>query len=202
MITVSILGMDYYEAIAKTKLLHKKLVEAYGIEDDELEFFAPESFIIHDGFEQTSFRLNVQVEAPFDDADKEAQVKDILFDALKDTAVHIRVVFRYYEPEHEYLKIDDSYPKYMSESNTVKAEEHDHDHEEMDEQTEKETYDEPYMGDIMSEFDEYVKAHPNASTQEIYQALTGIREEVTEKHHMSKEEEDDLIDDFGNDQNE
>ncbi len=199
MVTVSILGMDYYEAIAKTKLLHKKLVEVYGIQDDELEFFAPESFIIHDGFEQTSFRLNIQVEAPYDDEDKEEEVKDILFDALKDTAIHIRVVFRYYDPEHEYIHIDDSYPKYMSESNTVKADNHDHNHEDENEGQEEEAYDEPYMGDIISQFDEYIKQHPDASTKEVYEALSGIREEVTQKHHTDEEDDND---DFGNDQNE
>ncbi len=188
MITVSILGMDYYEAIAKTKLLHKKLVEAYNIEDDELEFFAPESFIIHDGFEQTSFRLNIKVEAPFDDADKEEEVKDIIFESLKDVAIHLRVVFTYFEPEHEYLKIDDSYPKYMSEKNTVKADNHDHDEHEEEEEDEA-NYDEPYMGDIISEFDEYIKKHPNASNEEVYKALTGIREDVTAKHQNDKEEE-------------
>jgi hypothetical protein len=201
MITVSILGMDYYEAIAKTKLLHKKLVEVYGIEDDELEFFAPESFIIHDGFEQTSFRLNIKVEAPFDDMDKEEEVRDIIFDALKDVAVHLRVVFTYFEPEHEYLKIDDTYPKYMSEKNTVKADDHDHDHDEEENEPE-ENYDEPYMGDIMGEFDEYIKAHPNATNEEVYRALTEIREDVTARHQETTEEEEDAIDDFGNDQNE
>lgn len=200
MVTVSILGMDYYEAISKTKLLHEKLVKAYNLEDDELEFFAPESFIIHNGFEQTSFRLNIQVEAPFDDEDKEEEVKNIIFDALKDVAVHLRVVFRYFEPEHEYLKIDDTYPKYMSESNTVKADNHDHEHEHEEENDDEEIYDEPYMGDIMSEFDEYIQAHPNASNEEVYKALMGIREDVTAKHHSSDEEDE--IDNFGNDQDE
>lgn len=198
MITVSILGMDYYEAIAKTKLLHKKLVEAYQIDDDELEFFAPESFIIHDGHEQTSFRLNIKVEAPYTQQDKEELVKDIIFDALKDVAVHFHLLFTYFDPEHEYFKIDDSYPMYMNDHNTVKADDHDHEDEQ---QNEEETYDEPYMGDIISEFDEYVKSHPNASNQEVYEALSGIRNKVTERHHETKEEEDDAIDDFGNDQN-
>lgn len=198
MITVSILGMDFYEAISKTKALHKKLVEAYQIEDDELEFFAPESFIIHDGHEQTSFRLNIKVEAPYGEEDKETFVKDIILEGLKDVAVHFRIVFSYFDPEHEYLSIDDSYPKYLNDHNTVKAEE-DHEDEE-EQQNEEETYDEPYMGDIISEFDEYIQAHPNASNEEVYQALTGIREKVTAKHHETKEEEEDAIDDFGNDQ--
>ncbi len=181
MITVSILGMDYYEAISRTKALHKKLVEAYGIEDNELEFFAPNSFIIHDGFEQTSFRLNIKIEAPYEEQDKEEIIKDIVFDTLKDLAIHLRVVFSYFEPEHEYIKIDPDYPEYMSEKNTVKAEEHHHDDDLNEDEDDEELYDEPYMGDIISEFDDYIKAHPDASTQEVYAALTEIREKVSNK---------------------
>ena len=164
MITVSLLGMDHYEAISKTKLLHKKLKEAYGVEDNELEFFAPESFIIHDGFEQTSFRLNVKVEAPYEEQDKETIVKDI-------------------------ISIDPDYPEYMSEKNTVKADDHDHDDDYFDPTEYDEIHDEPYMGDIISEFDEYIKENPDASNEEVYAALAGIRDKVTASHHETDEDE-------------
>lgn len=186
MITISLLGMDAYEAISVTEKLHKKLVNIYGIEDDELEFFAPTSFIIHNGFEQTSFRLNVKVEAPFDEEDKEDEVKEAILEGLKDIAIHIRILFTYFEPEHEYMHIDDTYPLHMSESNTVKVDTHDHEHD--DEDDYEEEYEEPYMGDIISEFDEFIKAHPNASNQEVYDALSSIRDDVTSRHHEDSDE--------------
>lgn len=194
MITVSLLGMDYYQAIEVTKRIHSRLVEIYRCKDEDLVFFAPESFLIHDGIEQTSFRLNIRVEAPDMYADREREVKDVLFDALKDVAIHFRVLFTYFEPEHEYLKIDDIYPEYMTDKNVVKAEdEHDHDHEEEDDDSYSEEYEEPYMGDIIGEFDTYIQQHPDATNDEIYKALTEIREKVTEKHHANgddgKEEE-------------
>ena len=40
------------------------------------------------------------------------------------------------------------------------------------------------MGDIIGEFDAYIQKHPDATNDEIYQALTEIREKVTEKHHQ------------------
>ena len=73
----------------------------------------------------------------------------------------------------------------MSESNTIKAEEEEVDTSEDNDEDEEE-YDEPYMGDIIGEFDEYVKKHPNASNREIYEALSGIREEVTSRHYEAK----------------
>ena len=36
----------------------------------------------------------------------------------------------------------------------------------------------------VGEFDAYIQKHPDATNDEIYQALTEIREKVTEKHHQ------------------
>ena len=55
------------------------------------------------------------------------------------------------------------------------------DEEEVDEYSEE--YEEPYMGDIISEFDEYIQKHPDATNEEVYEALSGIRESVTRRHH-------------------
>lgn len=189
MIIVEILGMDYYEAIDKTALLHDKLIKAYDVKENDLEFFAPQSFIIHDGMEQTSFRLNIVVEAPEGYEDKEEEVKNILFDHFKDIAIHMRVLFRYFDPEHEYLKIDQDYPEYMTPSNTVKAERaHDEEEKEEEEENYEEEYAEPYMGDIIGQFDAYVKEHPDAKPEEVYEVISGIRENVNKKHHQEKED--------------
>lgn len=182
MIAVSLLGMDSYEAIKLSKKMHAKLVNAYSCRDEDLVFFAPDSFIIHDGVEQTSFRLNITVEAPVEYENKEREVRDIIFESLKDIAVHYRLLFTYFETEHEYVQIDDTYPEYMTEENMVKADDHDHDEDDEDENYDEE-YNEPYMGDIIGEFDKYIQAHPDATNEEVYKALTDIREEVTSKHH-------------------
>lgn len=183
MITITLKGMDIYLAIAQNKKFHNKIAEIYDVNPEEIEFFATEGFVIHNGIEQTSFRLNIEVEAPeeFEDEDLEIKVKDALIEGLKDVAIHFHIVFRYFNPSHEYMSIDEDYPLYMTDSNTVKAidpeAEHDHEHEE-----EIEDGEEPYMDDIIAEFDEYVKEHPNATNKEVYEALAGIREKVAEDH--------------------
>lgn len=184
MIIVSLLGTDPYSAIGHTQRIHKGLCQIYGIDEDELEFFAPESFIIHNGMEQTSYHLNIRVEAPYDCQDREETVVDYLKNAFKDLAIHIRILFSYFDPDHEYVFFDPDYPRFMTQSNVVKADIHD------SEETADMAFDEkeePYMGDIIGEFDAYVKAHPDATDREVYEALTGIRKDVNDRHKNKKE---------------
>ena len=51
----------------------------------------------------------------------------------------------------------------------------------------EEEMDEPYMGNILSRFDEYIKDHPNATNEEIYQVITDIRKEEEDKHNHKEE---------------
>ena len=185
MIIVSLLGTDPYNAIDYTRRIHKGLVEIYGIDDNELEFFAPESFIIHDGMEQTSYHLNVRIEAPYEYQDHEQSVLDYLKGAFKDLAIHVRILFSYFDPEHEHILMDPDYPPFMTASNVVKADSHED--EDVPEEEETDEKEEPYMGDIIGEFDTYVKEHPDATDREVYEALTGIRKEVNSKHKKEKE---------------
>lgn len=191
MIIIKILGMDSYEAIRYTKKLQKKLADLYQVTESEIEFYAADGFIIHDGFEQTNFRLNIEIQAPEQFEDIENEVKDLIAETLREEniAIHFHFLFTYFDPSHEYLLTDDDYPLYMTDKNTVKAETEEEVDTEEDNDDEEE-YDEPYMGDIIDAFDEYVKKHPNATNREIYEALSGIREEVTEKHFESKNKKD------------
>ncbi len=185
MIIVSLLGTDPYNAIDYTKRIHKGLTEIYGIDSNDLEFFAPASFIIHDGMEQTSYHLNVRIEAPYDLQDREEAAVNYLKDAFKDLAIHVRILFSYFDSEHEHVFFDSDYPAFMTESNVVKADSH---HEEAEEEEDFAEEEEPYMGDIIGEFDAYVREHPDATDREVYEALTGIRKDVNDRHRNKKKD--------------
>ena len=182
MITVTLLGMDIYDAISKTKKLVKPLMDLYGVKENEIEFYAPQGFIIHDGMEQTSFRLNVTIEAPLSKKDKEKEAVGILTSSLKEVAIHFRVLFRYFDPANEHIVLDPEYPEYMNAGNTVHASSE----EEESSKNYEEEGEEPYMGEIIPEFDKYIKEHPEASKEEVYNALMGIRKDVTATHHKDE----------------
>ena len=64
MITVELLGIDSYLAQDLCKDVHEGLANMYETKAEDILFFAPESFLIYKGLEQTSYRLNIVVEAP------------------------------------------------------------------------------------------------------------------------------------------
>lgn len=181
MIIISLLGMDQYYAIDVTKKLHHELINIYGCKDEELLFFAPQSFLIHNGIEQTSFVLEVRIDAPEIYKDKELRVKDYLTSALQDISIHFHFLFNYFRPHHEYLVKNEDYPLYMTEENTVKASVQEEENDEDSNYSEE--YDEPYMSDIMEQFDNFLQSHPHASNSEVYHAITNIRDDVSKSHH-------------------
>ena len=162
MIIVNIKGMDVFHIISKTKELHPALVSLYKVKEDDLLFYAQEGFVVHDGIEQTSFVLFVYIEADEKYKNKEKDVMRVIKNILSDTAIHFYFKFTYKKEDEEYLIKDEKYPLYMTDENVVKAhQEHDSDEE-------------PYLGNVISEYENYIDSHPNASADELYSALMNI----------------------------
>ena len=123
MITISLLGVDKYLAPELVKKIHQKIANLYESSPEEVIFYAPDSFLIYDGVEQTSFQLNVIVDAPVKYKGLEKNVANFLLKSLTDYAIHIHVQFRYFESENEYSYINEDYPRYMTETNVLKYDE-------------------------------------------------------------------------------
>lgn len=140
MITVSLLGGDQYLAPEIVSGIQTKLADLYETDPEEIVFYAPDSFLIFNGVEQTSYQLNVVVEAPRRLAVTEKSVAQYLLKSLQDYAVHIHVLFRYFDPEHEYAFVNPDYPRFMTASNSLKF---DADDEPAETESDME---EPYLG--------------------------------------------------------
>ncbi len=164
MVLVSLRGYDHIELIHITKSLHKGLAEILGCNREDLVFYAPESFIIHEGAEQTSFFLDIGIEGPEKYRGKEDEIVEFLKKALEDVVIHFRVLFTYFDEADERVFFNEEYPRFMNDSNTVKVDEHDHDGEEEEYEEEE---DDVYYGNILGAYDSYMAEHPNATTKEI-----------------------------------
>ncbi len=164
MVIVTIKGMDVYHIMKKTKELHPALVSLYNLKNEEdLIFYAQEGYVTHNGVDQTSFVLFVYIDADKEYKGKEKEVTRKIKQILSDTAIHFYFRFTYKDKDEELLLKDDSYPLYMKDDNMVKVDS-DHDHDE-----------EPFMGDVIGEYEKYIDENPNASPEELYKALMNIK---------------------------
>lgn len=146
MITIELLGVDQYMAEEFVKDIHENVAQIYETKAEDIIFFAPDSFLIYKGVEQTSFQLNVVVEAPSKYAPLEKKVADFLLKAFSETHIHVHLLFRYFEKEHEYEFINENYPRFMTDDNMAKFD------------TEADV-DSPSMEDAFDGYDDKVKEH-------------------------------------------
>ncbi|MFA6796141.1 MAG: hypothetical protein WCR63_00990 [Bacilli bacterium] len=143
MITISLLGVDQFQAQSFVKDVQDEVAQAFEVSPEEIVFYAPDSFLIYRGVDQTSYQLNIVVSAPRKYEPIEKQAADVLIKIFKQTHVHVRVVFEYFAPQHEYEYVNEEYPRFMTPDNMAHF-------EAMEEEDEKEGV-EPYLGDVFAE---------------------------------------------------
>lgn len=153
MIIIKLLGVDQDQAESFTRDVHDQIAQAFEVEPEDLVFYAPYSFNIYKGIEQTSFFLNIEVEAPSKFKVLEKQASQVLYKAFNETHVHIRILFTYFDEENEYLYFNEDYPKFMTDSNMAHFDVEDEDTE-------------PYMGNAFADYEERVKAKEQEQAKE------------------------------------
>jgi hypothetical protein len=158
MIIISLLGVDQYQAASYVKDIQDQIAQAFETEPENILFYAPDSFLIFRGIDQTSYQLNIEVEAPKKFMPLEEQATKVLVKIFSESHVHIRVLFKYFEEEHEHESINEEYPRFMTEQNMAHFE-----NENDDSEDESGT---PYMGDAFADYDAKVKAKEEEQQKE------------------------------------
>ena len=148
MITVVFYGLDQFLVGDLSMSLEKDLAKLYEVEEDEVNFIAPNDMIFHNGVEQTSWRVIVEVNAPKKLEVLQDQAIDVILHHVKQIAIHIEILFKYYLQDNHYLYVNEDYPLYMEEKPEVELET---DYPEDLEEGEGE--DEIYTGDIFEGID-------------------------------------------------
>ena len=143
MMTITIYGLDQYIVGRLSRELTPLIAKLYGIEEDEIIFMAPQMMVFHKGTEQTSWNILVKVDAPIGLEGFQDKMAELLIHGIGEVAIHKTVQFAYYDPENRYTKLDETYPRYISEENIVGVEEEDY--EDLEEGEEE---DQIYTGDI------------------------------------------------------
>ena len=146
MITIIFYGLDQFVVGRLSRELTENIAKLYEVKEEEITFVAPNDLVFHNGVEQTSWDLLIHVHAPKHSALVQDEVATFLLNAIGDVAIHKTVEFYYYVEGNRYQKINEDYPRFITEENLVDTEfdEYNEDIEEGEED------DQVYTGDIFA----------------------------------------------------
>ena len=147
MITIIMFGLDQFVVGRLSRELTPNLAKLYEVNDDDINFVAPNDLIFHKGVEQTSWNLLIHVHAPKKTALVQDDVAKYLLESIGDVAINKTVEFYYYQEENRYEKINEDYPRYISEDNLINVDDEEYD----EDMQEGEGDDEIYTGDIFED---------------------------------------------------
>ncbi|HNX15878.1 MAG TPA: hypothetical protein PKO28_00670 [Bacilli bacterium] len=149
MITLIFYGLDQFVVGHLSRELTPLVAKLYEVEEDEVNFIAPNDMVFHKGTEQTSWNLLIHVHAPMKVSVLQDMMANLLLNGIGEVAIHTAVEFYYYSQDNRYQKINDKYPRYITEENLVSTDTEDVDEEELEEGEED---DQIYTGDVFKDF--------------------------------------------------
>lgn len=143
MITITMYGLDQFVVGNLSRELTPLVAKLYEVDEDEVNFIAPQAMVFHKGTEQTSWNILILVNAPKKVSVLQDQMAELMLHGIGEVAIHVTVEFTYYSQDDRYTKINSDYPRYISDENLVGI-----DDEYPEELEEGEEDDEIYTGDI------------------------------------------------------
>ena len=153
MITILIYGLDQFVTGRLSRELLPGLSELYETEEEEIDFIAPESMTFHNGVEQTSWNIYVKVRASYKYELLQDVVAKYLLSELSTYSININLEFEYFDDRNTYQRINQEYPRFITEENMVSVDNgvHAPKYDELDDEADDESDEddeEVYTGDI------------------------------------------------------
>jgi len=149
MITIYINGLDQYTVGHYSKEHTENLANLFETKTDDISFVAPQSFVLHEGVEQTSWNAIIIVHAPKQYEVFEAKIAKYLLGTLSEFSINLSVRFVYFEKKNFYEHINSDYPRFLRDDNLVNVAE-----DEEDDDSEDEEQPELYEGNMFEKFEE------------------------------------------------
>lgn len=146
MITLIVYGLDQFVVGDLSRDMTPGLAKLYEVDEENIVFIAPQNMVFHKGVEQTSWNVLIHIHAPMKVTVLQDQVSDFIIASIGEIAIHKTLEFYYYSQDNRFEKIDETYPRFMSDDNLV-----DVDAEYNEDLEEGEDEDQIYTGDIFSD---------------------------------------------------
>ena len=119
MVYIKVVGLDQFIVGRVSRDYTDKIANLYEMDEDEVNFVAPNCMIFHRGVEQTSWHVLVNVMAPKKVLVLQDQMSDLIKAAFANVTINLDIVFSYYsEDDYDFYRNND-YPRYISEDNIV-----------------------------------------------------------------------------------
>ena len=119
MVTINIYGLDQFVVGELSQRISKDIAKIYEMDEDEIHFISSNNMVFHNGEEQTSWRVFVEVNAPKKVEVLQEQICNLLAHYISEVAIHLEVVFKYYSVDHSYKHLNPDYPLFLEDKNTV-----------------------------------------------------------------------------------
>lgn len=148
MITLTIYGLDQFVVGQLSKEMTHNLADLYEVSEDDINFIATSNMVFHKGVEQTSWNALVRVHLPKKVMVLQDDAARLIMDMIQGPTINVAVEFYYYSEDNRYEKINEDYPRFITDDNLVDAED---DYEET-QYIEGDGKDEVFTGDIFKDF--------------------------------------------------
>lgn len=123
MVTINIYGLDQFLVGEISAKMSQDFAKIYEMDEDEIHFIASNNMVFHNGNEQTSWRVFVEVNAPKKVEVLQEQAASIISHYIKEVAIHVEILFKYYSEDHYVKVLNDEYPLFLDDKNVVNIEE-------------------------------------------------------------------------------
>ena len=147
MITLTVYGLDQFVVGQLSKEMTRNLADLYEVSVDDINFIAPSNMVFHNGVDQTSWNALVRVNAPKKVMVLQEDAANLIMSMVQGPTINVAVEFYYYSEDNRYEKINEDYPRFITDDNLVDVE----DYEEA-EYVEGDGKDEVFTGDIFKDF--------------------------------------------------
>lgn len=132
MITVIFYGLDQFVVGRLSREITPSLAKLYEVEEDDINFVAPENMVFHKGVEQTSWNVIIHIHAPLKVSVLQEQVAEFIMECIGEMAINKVVEFYYYSQDNRFESIRNDYPRYITSDNLVDYEDESYDEDECD----------------------------------------------------------------------
>ncbi|MCQ2796606.1 MAG: hypothetical protein MJ213_04855 [Bacilli bacterium] len=151
MILIKVYGLDQYVVGNYSKEHTKNLAKLFEVKEEEIMFYAPSSYIFHNGVEQTGWNATIELALPEKFHPLQANVTKYLVESFKLFSINLHILFSYYDPHHLFEHFNKDYPRFIKDDNLVKVEEEEVNEEDLLDE------DKVYTGNVFKDFNKKKK---------------------------------------------